>query len=151
MYWHNLFLFLFEGEFSAKKIPNPAYKGEWSPAKVKNDKYDAELVTWPKLEHVGFELWTVNSGSIFDNIYIGDSMEEANAMADSTWKTFKDDEKAVKEKFDAAKKEVEDAKKKEEDDKKEAAAADKEDAKEDEDDVDDDVEEEDEEDEKKEL
>jgi len=135
----------YKGEWSAKRIANPEYKGEWSPQKIKNDKYDSSLVTWPKLEHVGFELWTVNSGSIFDNIYVGDSMDEANALADTTWKKFKEEEKAAKEKFDAAKKEVEDAKKKEEEAKKEAEEADKEDEEDAVDDVDD------EEDEKKEL
>ena len=132
----------YKGEWKAKRIPNPEYKGEWKAKQIDNDKYDSNLVTWPTLEHVGFELWTVNSGSIFDNIYIGDSMEEANKLADETWKTFKDKEKAAKEKFDADKKAAEDAKKKEEEAKKDAEEADKEDE---EDDVEDDVAEDDEE------
>ena len=142
----------YKGEWSAKRIANPDYKGEWSPQKIKNEKYDSKLVSWPQLEHVGFELWTVNSGSIFDNIYVGDSMDEANALADSTWKAFKEEEKAIKEKYDAVKKEAEEAKKKVADAKKEAEEADKEDAAEEEDDDDvNDVDDDDEEDEKKEL
>merc|ERR1712159_425975 len=81
----------------AKRIPNPDYKGEWAPAKIDNENYDPDLVTWKELTHVGFELWTVNNGSIFDNIYMGNSMDEANALADSTWKKFKDDEKKAAE------------------------------------------------------
>jgi calreticulin len=137
----------YKGEWKSKRITNPEYKGEWSPKQIKNDNYDSSLVSWPELEHVGFELWTVNSGSIFDNIYVGDSIEEANALADSTWGKFKEEEKAVKEKYDAAKKEKEEAAKKEEEAKKEAEAADKEDEEEEEDNVDD----VDDEDEKKEL
>merc|ERR1712146_876837 len=110
----------YKGEWKAKRIPNPEYKGEWAPKKIPNEKYDADLVTWDDLTHVGFELWTVNSGSIFDNIYVGDSIEEANALAEATWKTFKDKEKAAKEEFDKAEKkkkdEAEAAKKAEEDD-----------------------------------
>merc|ERR1712146_475185 len=83
----------------------------WSPAQIENDKYDESLVTWKELTHLGFELWTVNNGSIFDNIYIGTSMDDANALADATRKKFKDDEKKAKEAYDAEKKAAEDAKK----------------------------------------
>merc|ERR1712146_730089 len=121
-----------DGEWEAPLIDNPEYKGEWAPKKIPNEKYDADLVTWDDLTHVGFELWTVNSGSIFDNIYVGDSIDEANALADATWKTFKDKEKAAKEEFDKAKKEKEDEEKKKKD---EAEAAKK--AEEDDDDDDD--------------
>merc|ERR1712159_425577 len=97
----------YKGEWKAKRIPNPDYKGEWAPAKIDNENYDPDLVTWKELTHVGFELWTVNSGSIFDDIYIGDSMEEANALAEATWKAYKGDEKAAKEEAEAAKKAAE--------------------------------------------
>merc|ERR1719333_796316 len=106
----------YKGEWKAKRIDNPEYKGEWKPKQIANDKYDPQLVTWKELTHVGFELWTVNNGSIFDNIYIGNSMDEANALADSTWKKFKDDEKKAKEAWDAEKKAAEDAEKESEDD-----------------------------------
>ena len=139
----------YKGEWKAKRIPNPDYKGEWSPAKIANEKYDADLVTWKELTHVGFELWTVNSGSIFDDIYIGDSMEEANAHAEATWKAYKDDEKGAKEKYDAAKKEKEDAEKKAKEE-TEAAKKAKEEV-EDDDDDDDDDDEDDEDDEKDEM
>lgn len=69
---------------SPKMIPNPNYK--------KDDAYKA-----PALEHVGFELWTVNKGSIFDNIYVGDSIDEAKKMAEETWAKWKDGEKKAKE------------------------------------------------------
>ena len=40
------------------------------------------------------------------------SIEEANKLAEETWKKYKGDEKAAKDKYDAAKKEKEDAEKK---------------------------------------
>merc|ERR1711991_601445 len=129
-----------DGEWEAPMIENPEYKGPWSPKRIKNPKYDEELVTFPVLEHVGFELWTVNNGTIFDNIYVGDSIEEANALAKETSDATKDKEKGAKDAWDKAKKAAEEAA-------KEAAKADEE---EDEDDDMDDEEEE-EADEKKEL
>merc|ERR1712072_1614221 len=87
----------YKGPWSAKRIKNPEYKGVWKPKQVDNPKYDEELVTFPVLEHVGFELWTVNNGTIFDNIYVGDSIDDAKAMADATWGKIKDGEKAAKE------------------------------------------------------
>merc|ERR1719316_2537266 len=94
----------YKGEWSAKRIDNPEYKGEWKAKQIDNENYDEELVTWDDLQYVGFELWTVNNGSIFDNIYIGDSLEEAKQLATDTWATFKDNEKAAKDKYDEAKK-----------------------------------------------
>jgi len=94
----------YKGEWSAKRIDNPEYKGEWKAKQIDNENYDEELVTWDDLQYVGFELWSVNNGSIFDNIYVGDSLEEAKQLATDTWATFKDNEKAAKDKYDEAKK-----------------------------------------------
>ena len=94
----------YKGEWKAKRIDNPEYKGEWKAKQIDNENYDEELVTWEELQYVGFELWTVNNGSIFDNIYVGDSLDEAKELAADTWFKFKDDEKAAKDKYDEAKK-----------------------------------------------
>jgi hypothetical protein len=34
---------------------------------------------------VGTELWQVRCGSIFDNIFIGDNLEEARVFSETTW------------------------------------------------------------------
>merc|ERR1711871_1824064 len=111
--------------------------GEWEAPMIDNPNYNEKLVTFPELTHVGFELWTVNNGTIFDNIYVGDSIEEANALAKETSDKTKGEEKAAKEAWDKERKAAEEAKKEAE--------------KEDEDDEDDDMDDEDEDDEKKEL
>jgi calreticulin len=50
---------------------------------------------------VGFELWVVNSGSIFSNLVITDSVEEAKAFAEKTFSsTFVEAEKAAKKELD---------------------------------------------------
>merc|ERR1712196_400137 len=98
----------YKGPWSPKRIKNPAYKGVWKPKQIDNPKYDEELVTFPVLEHVGFELWTVNNGTIFDNIYVGDSIEEANALAKETSDKTKGKEKDAKEAWKADEEEDED-------------------------------------------
>lgn len=42
--------------------------------------------------HIGFELWQVKSGTIFDEILLTDSIEEANKFAEETWAAKKDKE-----------------------------------------------------------
>ena len=75
---------------------------------------------------VGFELWQVKSGSVFDNILVTDSIEDAEKDAEAVLERMA----AEKEKFDAAEEEEKkkkdeerekaDAKRKEADEKKEA-------------------------------
>merc|ERR1712124_171035 len=106
----------YKGPWSAKRIKNPDYKGEWKPKQIDNPKYDEELVTFPVLEHVGFELWTVNNGTIFDNIYIGDSIEEAKALAAATTDVSIPKEKDAKDAWDKERKAAEEAAKPKADD-----------------------------------
>jgi calreticulin len=56
---------------------------------------------------VGFELWTVNAGSLFDNIVVTDSLEEANKHADAHWKKISEGEKEAQEAYDKANKPAE--------------------------------------------
>jgi len=87
-----------KGEWKAKRIPNPAYKGQWKPKQIANPAYqpDAELYSTRKpLAAVGIDVWQVKSGSVFDNIIIGDDLDEVNAIIDKTWKATKDAEKAA--------------------------------------------------------
>merc|ERR1712113_907463 len=81
-----------DGEFVPIMIDNPSPKMILNPKYKKEDAYRP-----PAIEYVGFELWTVNKGSIFDNIYVGDSVEEAKELAAKNWAKWKDDEKKAKE------------------------------------------------------
>ena len=95
----------YQGEWSPKMIPNPAYKGVWSPKQIANPAYAPDdklyLIAKP-IENVGIDVWQVKSGSIFDNIIIGDSLDEVNAIVDKTWKATKDAEKAAFDEQEAA-------------------------------------------------
>ena len=46
---------------------------------------------------MGFELWTVNAGSIFDNILVTDDKAYADAQAEKTWAKIKEGEKEAKD------------------------------------------------------
>lgn len=119
----------YKGEWKAKKIPNPAYKGVWKPREIANPEYeeDSNLYLYDGVAAVGFDLWQVKAGTIFDNIIITDSVEEAKAFYDQTNGKTKDAEKAA---FD---KQEEEKKAKEEEERKKTETEDK-DAEEDEED-----------------
>eukprot|EP01006_Ploeotia_vitrea_P032597 TRINITY_DN64783_c4_g1_i1.p1 TRINITY_DN64783_c4_g1~~TRINITY_DN64783_c4_g1_i1.p1 ORF type:complete len:396 (+),score=63.08 TRINITY_DN64783_c4_g1_i1:95-1282(+) len=122
-----------DGEWEAPMIPNPEYKGPWKPKMIDNPEYkgewkhpmipnpdykeDPELhVRCKDCTHVGFELWQVKSGTIFDDIIVTDSLDEAREYAQKTFFAKQSNEKAM---FDAKEAERMEAEKAE----REAAAA----------------------------
>jgi len=107
----------YKGEWKAKKIPNPAYKGVWKPREIPNPEYeeDSNLYLYDGIAAVGFDLWQVKSGTIFDNIIIADSVEEAKAFYDETNGKTKDAEKAAFDKLEEEKKAKEEEERKKND------------------------------------
>lgn len=92
----------YKGEWRQKKVPNPDYKGPWVAPMVPNPDYvaDTNLYLYENMGGVGIEIWQVTAGTIFDNIFIGDSEEEAQAFSDRTFKYRKEQEPAVLEKIE---------------------------------------------------
>merc|ERR1711998_90443 len=111
----------YKGDWSAKRISNPAYKGFWEAKKIANPEYqdDDSIYKYADFGFLGFDLWQVKGGAIFDNIILTDDKAEADAFA-KKWKTLSDHEKAEKKKEDDAKaaesKKDEDSKADEDDD-----------------------------------
>jgi calreticulin len=86
-----------DGEWEPPMVPNPEFKGPWKAAQIENPDYKGEwehpLIDNPDFvddktvydvcadgcSHVGFELWQVEAGTIFDNILVTDTVEEAEA------------------------------------------------------------------------
>merc|ERR1719261_932511 len=95
----------FKGEWSVKRISNPAYKGFWEAKKIDNPEYedDNEVYKFDAFGFIGFDLWQVKGGTIFDNIIICDDKADADAFA-AKWKALSEHEKAEKKKADDAKK-----------------------------------------------
>merc|ERR1711983_751431 len=86
-----------DGEWEPPMIDNPEYKGEWKPRQIDNPDYDEEEAkTLGKYEEnckIGFDLWQVKSGTIFDNVMITDDPEAAKKAGEDLWAVTKDAEK----------------------------------------------------------
>merc|ERR1712206_3869 len=105
----------YKGEWSVKRISNPAYKGFWEQKKIANPEYkdDDNLYKYKDFGFLGFDLWQVKGGTIFDNIIITDDKAEADAFA-KKWKELSEVEKSKKKEEEDSKK-TEDKKKEEKD------------------------------------
>ncbi|KAK4116374.1 Calreticulin-domain-containing protein [Canariomyces notabilis] len=77
----------YKGKWTAPLIDNPAYKGPWAPRKIKNPDYfeDKTPANFEPMGAIGFEIWTMQNNIMFDNIYIGHSVEDARKLADETF------------------------------------------------------------------
>merc|ERR1712159_753584 len=97
----------YKGAWRAKRIDNPAYKGEWKAKQLDNPDFVEDVYGYDDIGSVGFELWTVNAGSIFDNIYVSDDVDAVWAHADAHWAKISEGEKEAQEAFDKANKPAE--------------------------------------------
>merc|ERR1712232_1011632 len=106
----------YKGDWSVKRITNPAYKGVWEAKKIANPEYvdDDKIYSYADFGFLGFDLWQVKGGTIFDNVIVCDDVSEADEFA-RKWKTTNEVEKAKKKEEDDAKK-LSDAKEDAEDD-----------------------------------
>ncbi|KAG5518906.1 hypothetical protein PMAC_002437 [Pneumocystis sp. 'macacae'] len=77
----------YKGLWAPPLIDNPKYIGEWAPRKIPNPDYfeDKSPSDFESLIGIGFELWTMQSNILFDNIYIGHSVAEAEKFAKATF------------------------------------------------------------------
>jgi calnexin len=77
----------YKGKWTAPLIDNPAYKGIWKPRKIPNPAYfeDKTPSNFEPMGAVGFEIWTMQNDILFDNIYIGHSIEDAEKLRKETF------------------------------------------------------------------
>ncbi|KAF9432523.1 hypothetical protein BGZ76_010665 [Entomortierella beljakovae] len=77
----------YKGKWTAPLIDNPEYKGVWAPRKIANPEFFEDLTpsNFDKIGAVGFEIWTMQKDILFDNIYIGHSVKDAEALAAETY------------------------------------------------------------------
>eukprot|EP00543_Licmophora_paradoxa_P000107 CAMPEP_0202453008 /NCGR_PEP_ID=MMETSP1360-20130828/11095_1 /ASSEMBLY_ACC=CAM_ASM_000848 /TAXON_ID=515479 /ORGANISM="Licmophora paradoxa, Strain CCMP2313" /LENGTH=417 /DNA_ID=CAMNT_0049071997 /DNA_START=315 /DNA_END=1568 /DNA_ORIENTATION=+ len=101
----------YKGPWEPKMIDNPEYKGKWKHPKIPNPEYaydDAMYkVCSEECTHVGFELWQVKTGTLFDDIIVTDSLEEAQKFAEETFFKKQDAEKEMYDKIQQEKKDTE--------------------------------------------
>merc|ERR1712028_232557 len=75
--------------------------GEWSPKQIANkDFVKGEQLAAFDAKYIGYELWIVNNGTIFDNILVTDDLEYAKAQGEKLWRPTSKGEKGVKEAWD---------------------------------------------------
>merc|ERR1712183_847774 len=105
----------YKGDWYAKRISNPAYKGVWEAKKIANPEYedDDSVYKYSDFGFIGFDLWQVKGGTIFDNVIITDDVAVADIFA-KKWKELSDVEQEKKKEADASK--AADDKKDDEDD-----------------------------------
>ena len=74
-----------------------AVQGMWTAPLIPNPDFvdDPDLYKLPPLKYVAFELWQVKAGTIFDNIMVTDSLDEAMQFAKDTWGKNHEAEKAM--------------------------------------------------------
>merc|ERR1712125_70959 len=106
----------YKGDWHVKRISNPAYKGVWEAKKIANPEYedDDSVGQYADFGFIGFDLWQVKGGTIFDNVIITDDLAEADTFA-KKWKALSEVEKAKKKEEEDSKK-TDDKKKEDEDD-----------------------------------
>jgi len=94
----------FKGEWFVKRISNPAYKGVWEARKIANPDFveDDAVYKYDDFGFIGFDLWQVKGGTIFDNVILTDDVSEADAFAQK-WKALSEVEKAKKKAEDDTK------------------------------------------------
>jgi len=126
----------FKGEWKAKRIENPDYKGPWVHPEIDNPDFveDDELYMYEDFGIVGIDIWQVKAGTIFDNIIITDSLDEATAFMKETYSANKDAEKEMFDAAETARREKEEADRKKEEEERKAKEAEEEEEDEDEED-----------------
>merc|ERR1712146_880250 len=62
----------YKGQWYVKRITNPAYKGLWEAKKIANPEYvdDDGVYKYDDFSFIGFDLWQVKGGTIFDNVIL---------------------------------------------------------------------------------
>jgi len=68
---------------------------------IDNPEYNADaakdLGKYDEVCKIGFDLWQVKSGTIFDNVLITDDPAEAKKVGEEVWKSLFDAEKKMKD------------------------------------------------------
>jgi calnexin len=90
----------YKGKWHAPMIDNPAYKGEWAPKKIENPGFFEEKDPFSQITPmagIAVEVWTMTAGLQFDNFFIGNDADAADAFGKATWAKKNAAEKAVEE------------------------------------------------------
>lgn len=92
----------YKGKWKPKQIENPNYKGPWIHPEIDNPDYVADplLYSYKEICIIGFDLWQVKSGTIFDNILITNDIDYAKKVGEDDWENLKEAEYKMKQLLD---------------------------------------------------
>ncbi|KAK6463612.1 Calreticulin family-domain-containing protein [Scheffersomyces coipomensis] len=78
---------LYKGPFIPRNIPNPNYKGPFKPKQIPNPDFhnDTNPSNIGLVGGLGFELWSMDNNIMFNNIYLGHSIKEAELIGNETY------------------------------------------------------------------
>ncbi|OLP95886.1 Calreticulin [Symbiodinium microadriaticum] len=85
---------LYQGPWFPAMVDNPSFRGHWRPRQRGNPEYEEEVYSYTDLGAVGFDLWTVHEGSVFDNILLCDSLDFAKSEATRLQELFSKEKEA---------------------------------------------------------
>ncbi|XAR50414.1 hypothetical protein NMG60_11004733 [Bertholletia excelsa] len=93
----------YKGKWTAPLIDNPNYKGIWKPRNIPNpDYFEIDTPNFEPIAAIGIEIWTMQSGILFDNILIADNEKVAESYRATAWKPKFEIEKERKRAEEAA-------------------------------------------------
>jgi len=117
----------YKGPWKAKRIDNPDYKGAWVHPEIDNPDYKHDdSIYQSRSAYIGFDLWQVKAGSIFDNIIVTDEVSEAETFLAETYSKNIEAEKKMYDEQEKKKREEEEAARKIADEERKKAEAEKE-------------------------
>lgn len=76
------------GPWLPPQVPNPNYKGDWFPPMKSNPNWFEDLRPSDlssEIGALGFDLWSMENEVLFDNIYLGHYVLEAEKIGNTTW------------------------------------------------------------------
>lgn len=89
------------GPWVPRRIQNPLYKGKWQARQIDNPHFYEETkpLLYAPVGGLGFELWSMQSGFMFDNVLLTTNVSDADVMQ-KIWKQKFDAESSIKADID---------------------------------------------------
>jgi len=87
----------YKGKWYPPMIDNPDYIGEWTPKQIDNPAFfetDNVFAELDSIAGVAIDIWTMQKGIEYDNVYVGTSEDAAYSLA-SNWEIRRDYQQAA--------------------------------------------------------
>ncbi|KAK2961268.1 putative Calnexin like protein [Blattamonas nauphoetae] len=87
----------YAGEYFHLMLPNPNYMGPWKRPMKEHDLWKEKdtLYCFENIRYVAVDVWQVKAGTIFDNFFIGDNLEEFEEFQQRTFQQYREKEEEM--------------------------------------------------------